>query len=172
MCSESTTIWDKSLRKFDLWALRDRQIKKVNMIILIQDKHLDTWAFEIWQSWKFHLSHDLWPQGRVRCQGHNGDYWSWLQDKQFDTLIFDFGQSWKFDLLCDLWPLRKCQMMRSQWWLLITASRPTIWHLNLWNWIKLRNWPFSWPLTPKEGSDVGVTMITFDRRFKMNNMTP
>ena len=112
------------------------------------------------------------PKERVGRRGHHDNFWSCGRDEQFDTSIVEIGQSWKFDLSVDLWPRRKGRMSGSPWQLLIVSPRRTIWHLNRWNRTKLKIWPLCWPLTPKKGSDVGVTMTTFDPLFKTNILTP
>ena len=121
------------------------------------------------ESLTFLLTFD--PEGRVRRRGHNDNFWSLDQDLQFDTSIVEIGQSWKFDLSVDLWPRRKGRTSGSQWQLLILGPRPTIWHINRWNRTKLKVWPFCWPLTPKKGSDVGVTVTTFNPWAKTYNLT-
>ena len=90
-----------------------------------------------------------------------------FQNEHLDTLTFEIRQSWKFDLSFDLWPLRKNQTMGSPLTLLITVPRRTIWHLNFWNRMKLKIWPFFWPLTPRKGWTMGsplTLLIAIPRR--------
>ena len=86
-----------------------------------------------------------------------------VEHLQFDSSTIKIRQSSKFDLSVDLKPRRRGRNSGSPWHLLILRTRPAIWHLNRWNRTKLKFGPFCWPLTLIKGSDVGVTMKTFDR---------
>ena len=144
-----------------------------NFWSLVHDQQFDTLIFKIGQSWK------VWPSCWPMTPKEGSDvgvtmnnFWSLVQDLQSDTSTIEIWQSWKFDLSVDLWPRRKGRTSGSQWQLLILGPRPTIWHINRWNQTKLKVWPFCWPLTPKKGLDVGVTVTTFDPWAKTYNLTP
>ena len=125
---------------------------------MVRYEQFDTLIFEIGWSRKLDLSvtfFDLWSlkeRSDEEVTMNTFDHWFNTNNLTPKSLKSVEVENWTF-----LWPfltfdlLRKGLKKRSPWILLIAGSIRTIWHLNLWNRLKLKIGPFCdlfWPLTP------------------------